>query len=119
MRKTTVTYNQFDIVVVPFPFVDSSTAKKRPAIVLSSNKPFNKEAGHSIMAMITSARNNPWPCDIEISDLASAGLSKASIIRMKFFTIDHKLILDSIGTLSSKDQTSLRKMIKSVFKGLL
>jgi len=119
MRRTIVIYNQFDIVVVPFPFVDSSTAKKRPAIVLSSHKSFNQEAGHSIMAMITSARNNPWPCDVEITDIISARLPKASIIRMKFFTIDHRLILDSIGTLSSKDQKLLSQMIKSVFKGLL
>jgi mRNA interferase MazF len=111
-------YNQFDIVVVPFPFVDSSAAKKRPALILSSHKEFNQETGHSIMAMITSARNNPWPCDIEIIDITNAGLSKASIIRMKFFTVDHRLILNSIGTLSSKDQKSLKKMMKLVFKGL-
>lgn len=111
-------YNQFDIVVVPFPFVDSATAKRRPAIVLSSGKHFNHEAKHSIMAMITSARNNPWPCDVTITDLKSAGLSKASIIRMKFFTVDHKLILNSLGTLSSKDQKSIRKMLQKVFNEL-
>jgi mRNA interferase MazF len=119
MRKTTVTYNQFDIVVVPFPFVDSSATKKRPAIVLSSSSQFNKQAGHSIMAMITSARNNPWPCDIHITDLASTGLSKDSVIRMKCFTIDHRLILNSIGTLSLKDQKLLSKTLKSVLSGLL
>ena len=114
-----MTYNQFDIVVVPFPFVDSPTAKRRPAIILSSKKHFNSEIKHSIMAMITSARNTPWPCDIAITDLSCAGLKKASVIRMKLFTIDHKLILDSLGNLSKEDQNSLRKMAKSIFNGLL
>ena len=119
MMRITMIYNQFDIVVVPFPFVDSSTSKRRPAIVLSSNKHFNQEAKHSIMAMITSARNTPWPCDVPITNLSSAGLPKASVVRMKFFTIDHRLILDSLGKLSSKDQTALRKAIKSIFGELL
>lgn len=112
-------YNQFDIVIVPFPFVDSATAKRRPAIVLSSHDHFNQEAKHSIMAMITSARNFPWPCDTPITNLTSTGLSKASVIRMKFFTIDHRFILESIGTLSSKDQKSLRTMMKLIFTNVL
>lgn len=112
-----MTYNQFDIVVVPFPFVDSQDSKRRPAIVFSSNNHFNKEAGHSIMAMITSARNHPWPYDVEIADLVKAGLPKKSVIRMKLFTIDHRLIIESLGTLSLKDQKELCKAVKSVFNG--
>lgn len=112
-------YNQFDIVVVPFPFVDSPVSKRRPAIVLSSKKHFNQETNHSIMAMITSARNVPWSCDVTVTDLISAGLKKASVIRMKLFTIDHKLVLDHLGTLSKKDRQSLQKMAKSIFDNLL
>jgi mRNA interferase MazF len=119
MTRITMTYNQFDIVVVPFPFTDSPASKRRPAIILSSNKHFNKEAKHSIMAMITSARNTPWPCDTIISNLASAGLSKASVIRMKFFTLDHRFILETIGSLAPKDQKTLQKTIKSMFDGFL
>ena len=29
-------YERFDVVVVPFPFVDSPTTKPRPALVLST-----------------------------------------------------------------------------------
>ena len=109
-------YDQFDIVVVPFPFVDSVTAKKRPALILSSSKYFNHETKHSIMAMITSARNKPWPGDVNISNLKNAGLSKPSVIRMKLFTLDHRLILNSIGALSPKDQKAIRTMLQVIFK---
>lgn len=71
------------------------------------------------MAMITSARNVPWPCDVTITDLVSAGLKKASVIRMKLFTIDHRLILDHLGTLSKKDRLAIQKMAKSIFDNLL
>src|SRR5690349_3929590 len=109
--RTTMTYNQFDIIVVPFPFVDSPTAKKRPAIILSSKENFNDKLNLSIVAMITSARNTPWPCDVNITDLAHTSLKKPSVIRMKLFTLDHKLILETIGSLSKKDQKSLQKII--------
>ena len=115
MKKIIATYKQFDIVTVPFPFTDSNATKKRPAIIMSSHKNFNNETGHSIMAMITSARNTSWPCDIVIADLSGAGLPKSSVIRMKFFTLDHKLIIGTIGTLSAKDKMSLKKMMKAVF----
>lgn len=112
-KRIIVIYKQFDIVAVPFPFVDSFASKKRPAIILSSGE-FNQANKHSIMAMITSARNHPWFADVPITDITCTGLSKPSIIRMKFFTLDHRLILNPLGTLSKKDRDALRKMIKSV-----
>ena len=71
------------------------------------------------MAMITSARNKPWPLDMAIKDLKKAGLPKSSVIRMKFFTLDHKLILEKIGSLSTQDATKLGKYISQLFTDLL
>lgn len=36
------TYNFGDIILVPFPFTDQSTSKKRPAVVISSDA-YNKD----------------------------------------------------------------------------
>ena len=118
MMRTIVIYKQFDIVAVPFPFADTATSKKRPAIILSSDE-FNQKTKHSVMAMITSARNNAWFADIPITNLSSAGLPKPSVIRMKLFTLDHRLILNSLGTLSKKDQNTLYKTTKSILNNLL
>lgn len=107
-------YKPFEIVVVPFPFTDSSTTKRRPAVVLSSET-FNKKVSHSILAMVTSSRNTPWPHDISIKNLSQAGLPKPSIIRMKLFTIDHRLIIKSTGSLSKSDQETLKKSFDKVF----
>jgi len=110
-----VTYRPFDIVIVPFPFTDTNETKKRPAIVLSSERNFSNQVGHSVMAMITSARNEPWALDTSITNLQAAGLPKPSIIRMKLFTLDHRFIIKKIGQLNIKDQNNLRKSLKSVF----
>ncbi len=96
-------FRQFEIVVVPFPFTDKAASKRRPALVLSDARTFNRPAGHSVMAMITSASNAPWPLDTIISDLRSAGLPSRSVVRMKLFTLDHRFVLRRAGRLGEKD----------------
>lgn len=112
-------YKPFDIVVVSFPFTDTSEAKRRPAIVLSSYQNFGAVIRHSTLAMITSARNTPWPLDAAITNLETAGLQHPSVIRMKFFTLDHRLIIKTIGTLSEKDRANLSKKLGLMFKEVL
>ena len=86
-------YDRFEVVIVPFPFTDKAQVKRRPALVLSSHTAFGRRAGHSVMAMITSAQNPPWPLDVPISDLVAAGLPAPSVVRMKLFTLDHRFII--------------------------
>lgn len=98
-----MTYERFDVVVVPFPFTDSSASKRRPAVVISHETAFNAPAGHSVMAMITSAGNAPWPLDRPLQDISAAGLRAPSVVRMKLFTLDHRFVLRRAGRLSSRD----------------
>jgi len=85
-----VTFNAFDVDRVPFPFTDRNSAKNRPALVLSDEAAFNAPAGHSVMAMITSVANAPWPLDCGTGDLSAAGLPSPSKVRFKLFTLDHR-----------------------------
>lgn len=106
-------YDAFDVLVVPFPFTDRAAEKRRPAVVLTL-RAANAQTGHSVCAMITSAENAPWPHDIPLIDLASAGLSSASVIRLKWFTIDNRLILRRAGALAVRDRRSLRRVMRGV-----
>lgn len=109
LMKICSTYKTYDIVLIPFPFTDSELSKNRPALILSSDKLFNNKINHSIAAMITSIQHYAWPFDVEIEELKACGLSKPSIIRLKLFTIDHRLIRSKIGVLAKKDQVKIRK----------
>ncbi len=99
-------WQTFDIVKVPFPFTDRQASKKRPAVILSE-KDFNAAAGHSVLAMITSAKQSAWPLDVAIGDLVAAGLPVSSVVRMKLFTLDHRLILGRLGQLAARDQQAV------------
>jgi mRNA interferase MazF len=79
MTKESSHFDAFDIVVVPFPYADRLAEKRRPALVISNRKlaPF----GLIWVAMITSADNAPWSCDVDIADLTRAGLPAPSVVR--------------------------------------
>src|SRR5688572_529937 len=68
-----------DVVVVPFPYTDRLAEKRRPALVISSARLVR--FGVVWIAMITSAENEPWACDVRIADIDRAGLPAASVIR--------------------------------------
>ena len=50
--------------------------------MISTAEGFNVPAGHSVMAMITSAGNAAWPLDVAITDGKAAGLAAAALKRV-------------------------------------
>lgn len=109
-----MTFERFTVVRVPFPFTDRNAAKNRPALVLSDADSFNTPVGHSVMAMITSADNAPWPLDYAISDLDLAGLPAPSVVRFKLFTLDHRLVRGTLGVLADRDAQELGSRLEQL-----
>jgi len=95
-----------DVVVVPFPFVDTAADKRRPSLVLSRQS-FNQTSGHSICAMITTAARMRWQSDIAIDDLKPAGLQRPCVVRWKLFTLPNEIILKKAGMLSESDRNKI------------
>ncbi len=109
-----MTYKRFDVVVVPFPFTDQQSEKKRPALVLSDVDCFNDPTGTCVLAMITSAENPDRPLDAAIGSLQKTGLPAPSKVRMKIFTLDSRLIIRKTGALSAKDQKGVLESLHQV-----
>ena len=110
-----MSFERFEVVRVPFPFTDRDATKNRPALVLSSSGTFNSPAGHSVMAMITSEANAPWPLDCGIADLAVAGLPAPSKVRFKLFTLDHRLVHGRLGRLAESDGKRVEVALQRLF----
>ena len=105
-------YRPFEVVAVPFPFTDRKADKRRPALILSNNIEFNTPSGHALLAMITSQKNPDWPLDTIITNIHRTGLTAPSKVRMKLFTLDSRLILKKIGTLTNRDKKAVGKALQ-------
>ena len=106
-----MTCEPWQVVVVPFPFTDRATIKRRPALVLSA-KAFNRH-GHSVLAMVTSASHRPWPGDTALLDLTAAGLKTPSLVRLKLFTLDNRFITRRLGVLAARDRRAVAAEVQT------
>jgi mRNA interferase MazF len=110
MKRRSVISDRWDVVLVPFPFVERAGSKRRPALVLST-RAFNR-VGHSVLAMITTTGRAPWPGDTPLHEHRAASLPSPCLVRMKTFTLDNRLILRVIGHLSETDAATVHGSLK-------
>jgi mRNA interferase MazF len=113
MTKTSKRFDAFGIVMVPFPYADRLVEKRRPALVISNRRltPY----ALIWVAMITSADNAPWSCDVTIANLSRAGLPAPSVVRTaKIACIEPARIERRAGRLEG-DREDRGAKVKGVF----
>lgn len=103
------TYSFGDIVLVPFPFTDQSTVKKRPTVVVSSDIYNRQRPDIIIMAVTSQIRSDSYFGDIVISEWQPAGLLKPSVIKPIITTIEKPLVIKTLGQLNKEDRNFLRE----------
>jgi mRNA interferase MazF len=113
-----VAFEQWDVVVVPFPFSDGPVRRRRPALVLSRPGALGNVIGHSVLAMITSAGHRRWPLDVPLVDLTVAGLPVPSVVRLKIFTLDDRLVERRVGALGPPDASAVQGALGRLFGAL-
>jgi mRNA interferase MazF len=80
-------------------------------------KKFNKKSGHAVLAMITSQHNPDWPLDVPITGSTQTGLKAPSKVRMKLFTLDIRLMVKKIGTLTTADKDAVVHALRGLLAG--
>lgn len=97
----------WDVIVVPFPYADPLAEKRRPALVVSSPR-LTAEHGLIWAAMITSAANAPWACDVTIPDFAAVGLPAPSKVRpAKLACLEPSRVIRVAGRLAAPEQKAV------------
>ena len=97
-----------DVVILPFPFSDLTSVKKRPALVVATML-----GDDIILAQITSkAVSDTYSIDISSSDFSSGSLNQDSLVRPnRLFTADSNIVSYKAGSLkSSKLQEVINKI---------
>jgi mRNA interferase MazF len=104
-------FQQFDVVVVPFPYSDRFAEKRRPALIIS-NASLHKQ-GLVWVAMITSANNESWSSDVPVTNLERAGLPAPSLVRTaKIACLDPSRILRRAGSLDTRTARAVAERLQ-------
>jgi mRNA interferase MazF len=103
---------QGDIVLIPIPFTDLSSRKRRPVIVIS-NDAYNRAVDDIVVVALTS---NPKTTDFSFSissaDLVSGKLKRPSRVRVdKIYTLSKTIVIDIFGNVSPKVLVRIRQML--------
>ena len=103
-----------DVILVPFPFTDQTAAKRRPAVVVSSDV-YNRERSDLILLAITSQLQ---PAAIvgeaTVVRWQAAGLLKPSVFKPLIATIEASLVLRKLGKLGADDVRALRSVLAAI-----
>jgi mRNA interferase MazF len=109
---TSSTFSFGDVVLVPFPFTDQSGTKKRPATVVSSTR-YNASRRDIVILAITSQVRTPLAFgEALVDDWQAAGLTKQSVLKPVFTTIEQGLVIRRMGKLSAQDTNALREVLR-------
>ena len=100
-------YKRGDVVLVPFPISNQTAAKKRPAVIISSDAYNNISSDIVIMAITSQTEKTTGIGECLIHDWRDAGLLKPSAIKPAISTIEQTLVLKKLGKISLQDLTSM------------
>lgn len=80
--------NQGDIVLIPIPFTDLSTQKRRPVIVISNDRYNQAAADVVVVAMTSTPPRGSFSFVIDSVDLTEGRLNRSGTVRVdRLFTL--------------------------------
>ena len=107
---------QGDILLVPIPFTDLSSQKRRPVIVISNNA-YNQKANDLVVVAMTS---NPVAVDysftITSSELDVGSLNHPGKVRTdKIYTISNSIVVKTFGRVKDIVLERIRTELQALF----
>jgi len=105
---------QRDIILIPIPFTDLSSHKRRPVLVVS-NDHYNQKTQDIVVMAITSKLDAPdYAVIFEDEDMQEGTLPRKSMIRVdKIYTLSQGIVVKRYGQVK---ETTLEKVRKKLFR---
>jgi mRNA interferase MazF len=102
------------VVLVPFPFTDQATVKRRPAVVVSSASYNASRPDVILMAITSQLRASAAFGEVWLKEWQMAGLLKPSAVKPLIATFARDLIVRQLGDLAEGDARALRAVISEL-----
>jgi mRNA interferase MazF len=97
---------------VAFPFLEGTDSKRRPALIVTSER-LAREHGLFWIAMITTAKSGHRADDVAVTDLSRAGLPEACVIRVaRIATVSQTQIVRRLGDVTARDRNAVLALLR-------
>jgi len=107
-----MTPKQGDIVLVPVPFTDLTSTRRRPVIVLSIDAYQSVTADFVGVAMTSNLKPEPYSFEVTTADLTLGTLNRPGRVRAdKIFTLAQSIIVTRFGRVSPLVLDRIRKQL--------
>jgi mRNA interferase MazF len=109
-------HNQGSLVLIPIPFTDLSSKKRRPVIVISNDAYNHKTSDIVVVAMTSNPNEVDFSFTINSSDLEEGHLNRPGKIRVdKIYALSQSIVVKTFGRVNSavldKIRNELQKLI--------
>jgi mRNA interferase MazF len=101
-----MSFSRNEVVLLPVPFTDLTSRKVRPAVVIGRSS----HPGDLFVVPISSQLSN---VDLVLRDWQAAGLNVLCGIKSQIATIEDRLVIQSVGLLTSADQLALEHRLRN------
>lgn len=106
---------QGDILLVPIPFTDLSSQKRRPVIVVSNNVYNQKTTDLIVVAMTSNPIETDYSFTITSDDLEKGTLNHPGKVRVdKIYTISKSIVVKTFGRVNGKVMERIRSELQSL-----
>ncbi|HLN30531.1 MAG TPA: type II toxin-antitoxin system PemK/MazF family toxin [Gemmataceae bacterium] len=106
---------QGDIVLIPVPFTDLSSQKRRPVIVVSNNSYNRKTADFVFVALTSNPGPTPFGLTITSGDLEQGQLNRPSQVRVdKIYTLAQGIAVKTLGRVNKAVLDRIRGLLLQI-----
>jgi mRNA interferase MazF len=107
--------DQRDILLVPIPFTDLSSQKRRPVIVVSNNAYNQKTTDLVVVAMTSNPVETEYSFSITSSDLGKGKLNHPGKVRVdKIYTISRSIVVKTFGRVKGSVLDRIRNELQAL-----
>jgi mRNA-degrading endonuclease toxin of MazEF toxin-antitoxin module len=108
---------QGDIVLVPVPFSDLSSTRRRPVIVISSDAYHSAAADMVVVAMTSNLTSTPYSFVLTSADLDAGTLNHPGRVRVdKIYTLSQSIAVKTFGRVNDTTLDQIRQLLTELCK---
>lgn len=112
MMKIGTMPKQGDILLIPIPFTDLSSQKRRPVIVISNDQYNRKTNDIIVVAMTSNPQVTDYTLSITSSDRVEGALNRPGKIHVdKIYTLSQTIVARTFGQVDYKTLNRIRRRL--------